>query len=222
MEAQAQTFRGAGVGEAYNPNDPIDPIIEFLYAMMVRRGDRNYLPEFSSGLRFRASPRDVARMRRALTGIPRVDPEDYDILFNGESREWMIVKWIQMPQAIGEIPGFGFLYETVRESWPVYQIDARRRSPESLSDRDWARLRARCVTIRDIEELDDELLEAEERRAAAEQDEITDEDMYMLDTYQSAFREVAEQLGVDTLEPEEAARRFGGRPEDWDPDHYWE
>lgn len=217
------TFRGAAVGEAYNPRNPIDPLIEFLYSMMMREGDRNLPPEFalSSG-RFRASPRDVARMREALSGTPRVRPEDYDILFNSESREWMIVKWVEMTQAVGDVPGFGFLYETVREPWPVYQIDARRRSPESLSDADWTILRSRAVTLRDIDELD---AEEEERQLAprqAERDAVMDQDGEMLETYQSAFREVAEALGVDQLEPEEAARRFGGRPEDWDPDHYEE
>lgn len=138
---EQQTFRGAAVGEGYNPNNPVDPLIEFLYSMMERHGELNVPPEFALSFgRFRAHPRDVARMRRALRGIPRVDPEDYDILFNAESREWMIVKWVSMTQAVGEVPGLGFLYETVREPWPVYQIDARRRSPESLSDVDWLRL----------------------------------------------------------------------------------
>ncbi len=213
-------FRGAALGEAHNPADPVDPIIEMLMAMMRRVGDRHYPPQFVGSLgAFEADPQDVARMREAISGLPRVDPEDYDILFNAMERQWAIVKWVDMTQGWGDVPGIGYLYETVYEPWPVYEIDARYRSPASLGDTDWARLRSRCSTVRDPDELDAELRALNMAARQEQNDELEDQEEGFLEYYHGLFREVAEELGIDGLSPEEAARRFGGHPLDWDPEH---
>src|SRR5690606_5951477 len=83
----------------------------------------------------------VARVRSALRGIPGVNAEEYDLLFNSELREWTIVKWVDLPEPRNYVPGLGYTVEVVREPFPVYEIDARKRGPASLSDLGWTRPR---------------------------------------------------------------------------------
>ena len=213
------TFRGAALGEPGNPENPVDPLIEFLTADYVRVGDRNYPPQFADTLgRYRPNPRDVERVRDALRGIPGVNPEDYDLLFNSELREWTIVKWVDLPEPRNYVMGLGDVIEVVREPYPVYEIDARKRGPGSLSDLDWTRLRRRCTRLRDPGEIDREIYE-HNLRVTQEQGVPEEAELAFAEYFHRLFRKIGEETGVAYATPEEMAKKYGGRPQDWDPDY---
>lgn len=211
--------QGIELGEGRDPLDEFYAAVEFLTHGYRRVGDRNYPPQFYAGLAHRAHPADVARMRRALAGIPRLDPRDYDILLNAETQEWSIVKWIALPEVVMVVPDGTVLVQVIREPFPVYDIDARKRSPMSLGEKDWERMRSLCVTMRDPAAITGDLRESQAAHDRDRAREAADFEHDLLSYYHAAIRREAEETGMAYASPEEMARRFGGRPQDFDPDY---
>jgi hypothetical protein len=211
--------RGAAKGNQNDPSDPVDPILDLLGLNDVRVGSRIYPAWYAASVgRFRPNPEDVDRMRRAIAGIPRVDPMRYDILFNHETREWVIVKWVPEDEPYGYLTSKLFLIETVERPVEVYEIDARRRSPSTLSERDWFHLRANCITLVGPAELDRRMKETQAQIKKDRELKRQDREHDFLGYYQKLFQRIGEETGLANATPQEMAAKFGGKAADWNPD----
>lgn len=218
-DANYTKIRGAARGNQVNPGDPVDPILDALFSSDVRVGRRVYPGWYAASLgRFKPNRLDVERMRRAIGGIPRVDPQLYDILFNSETREWVIVKWSADLDIIGYV-GRSFVYEMIERPIEVYEIDARRRGPSSLSEKDWLHLRAHCVTLHDARAISKRTFDAQNKVKLDRATEIGDQEHDMLSYHHQMFRKLGEESGMAFATPAEMAAKFGGSAHDWDPDY---
>ncbi|HET7321072.1 MAG TPA: hypothetical protein VFI96_01135 [Longimicrobiaceae bacterium] len=199
--------------------DADEATLAVLAAPWKQRGDRNYPPFYYYALgRYMASPRDVTRLRNALRGIPRVDPSRYDILFNSLTIEWDVVKWCDLPEPMGYLNG-RHAVRTVLEPEPVYSIDAKTRNPSTLGAVDFERLRSLCVSLRGGSVVDAEIDAENERWQADMERELQDREYDLASYYRGVFKQAAEETGIGDLPPEEMARRFGGLPNEWDPEN---
>lgn len=176
---------------------------EFGLADWVKIGNRCYPPNYAYGLgRYPAHPDAVARLREELASVPRLRPEEYDILFNVEGSgvlpgpTWDVVKWMRIPEAAGWFPGLGFAAVVVEDPYPVYDFPATR-DPLSLGDRDFNQLRANATTLRDggkgIDRrmLENNLLVQEQKKQRRE-----DEDLDFAEYYRDLFKSDAEERGI--------------------------
>jgi hypothetical protein len=194
-----------------------DPLLEILEADWVCIGDRNYPPQYFYSLgRYRAHEEDVERMRRAISGLPRVHAADYDILFNAVTLTWDIVKWVALPEPLGLLGArAGFTSRVVREPFDVYSIPAGRRDPSTLGELDWLFLRRFCVTTRGGDEITDYQQEQAQQRIAdhEREREAAEHDLggWML----NLLRRINEETGYGDLPPEEMARRTGTPVHEW-------
>lgn len=219
-EAEGITFRGASVGNVLDPNDPVDPLYEYLTAEWFMVGDKEYPPWYYHALgKFKPNPADVERIREELAGIPRLDVEDIDLLFNGMIRCWEIVKWVAEPGGQTFIPGLGWVTTVIRMPVDIYTIEPFGRSPATLGERDFAWMRRNCITLRDPGEIsaesrayNEEMARDRERRR---QDAEYDAALY----FHAGIRREAEESGLDRATPEELAKLLGGEPWMYDPDY---
>lgn len=177
---------------------------EFEATGWIRRNGRAYPDCYAFALgRYRAHPRAVDRMRRALRSVPRVDPDDYDILFNVEGGDpahtgptWDVVKWLRVPEMLGWLPGHGWSAVVLLDPFPVYCLPAPR-SPLSLSDFDFNQMRRNATTLRSGGEgLNREMLENNLKRQADRQAERSEADLDFAEYYRTHFRRTAEELGI--------------------------
>lgn len=204
--------------------DPYDGATESQRAVLEspwrQVGDRNYPSWYFYSLgRYRASEADVARLRAALSGLPRVDPSAYDILFNALLRTWDVVKWVPTPEPTGHVPG-GALVRSVLEPYPVYEINALERDPSTLGELDFERMRKLCSALRGGEVIDAEMDAATAAMLADDERERQDKEHDLAGYYRDAILRESEASGVGELAPEEMARRFGGLAAEWDPDTF--
>lgn len=183
-------------------------------------GDRNYPAWYFYSLgRYRAHPADLARLRHALQGIPRVDPSEYDLLFNALTLEWDVVKWVAMPEDVPvDVPG-GWVRRIVREPIDVYSFSARERDPSMLSDVDFQRMRKHCTTLRgdavdDEIDAENEIFEADRQRVAR------DRRLDFFEHHERLIKDFADEVGWGDLPPDEMAARYGGLAAEWDPDTF--
>lgn len=193
---------GAALGAGFS-----DELLEMFYeefglADWTRERGRSLPPCYAYSRRNRANPAAVRRMRRALSRVPRVNPEDYDILLNIEGSDWGylgptwdVVKWVRMPELSGMIPGVGFMVTIVEEPYPVYSIPATR-EPLSLSDHDWSKMLRNAVTVRGGDEISEELIQQERERIEERHRRRIDEDLDFAEYNRTRFRRIAEDLGI--------------------------
>ncbi len=167
----------------------------FVETEFVERDGMAYPRCYGLVRRFPCQPEARTRMREALGRMPRVNGDDYDILFNSEHSTWDIVKWVRAPKWIGDIPGLGPMVGIIREPFSVYTIPASR-SPVTLGERDWEIMRRNSVTLRDPQALTAELLEHNLAKRADRAGVQADADRDFADYYRDAFRRQAEELGV--------------------------
>lgn len=198
---------------------PLEELLDALEDADWRQiGDRNYPPHYFYALgRYRAADEDVARMRAALDGIPRVDPRLYDILFNPLLRTWDIVKWVALPEPIGTVPGIGYCSRVILEPIDVYSIPATQRDPSTLGEQDWLYMRRWCTTTRGGDVLSAELRESELRRLAALEQEREAAEHDLAGYLRGLLKRLNAETGLGDLTPDEMARRFGGTAADWNP-----
>jgi len=178
---------------------------EFDAADWKREGNKAYPPWycFAQGGRYRAHPEAVRKVREAIASVPRVNPEDYDILFNAEGSHpvypgptWDIVKWMRCPEHLGWLPGHGWAAVVLLEPYPVWGIPARR-DPLSLSDWDFNQLRRNATTLRDGGKgISEELLKNNLRRQAERSQARADADLEFAEYYRDLFKRNAQELGI--------------------------
>lgn len=177
---------------------------EFEATGWARVGEKSYPPCYAYALgRYRANPEAVERMRWELSSVPRVNPEEYDILLNIEGSDvmapgptWDVVKWMRIPEIAGCLPGYGWMATVTLDPFPVYWIPAAR-GVMSLSDRDFNQMRQNATTLRDGGKgINKRMLhnnlkvqeDARKRRA--------DEDLDFAEYYRDLFKREGEALGV--------------------------
>jgi hypothetical protein len=198
---------------------PLDELMDVLQDADWRQvGDRNYPPHYFYALgRYRAADEDVARMRRALDGIPRVDPDAYEVLFNPLLRTWDIVKWVPLPEPMGAVSGLGYASRVVLEPIDVYSIPATLRDPSTLGEQDWLYMRRWCTTTRGGDVLSAELRASELRRLAALEQEREAAEHDLAGYLRGLLMRLNTETGLGDLPPDEMARRFGGAASEWAP-----
>lgn len=207
----------ATFGEAVRTN-PMDELLSLVMdGDVVSEGDRNYPFHYWLGMaKYRAHPDDVDRMRRGIASVPRVQPELYDILFNGITRCWDIVKWVAMPEPVGVIDGYGFISRVVYEPVDVYSIRAWLRDPSTLGEADFIHMRRWAVTTRGGEKLTEELHESDQRRLAALEAERAAAEADTAEYLHKLLKRMRDETGLGDLSPEEmAARNPGTRAAHW-------
>ena len=158
-------------------------------------GGYSYPRQYALARALRPPRAAVAKMRRAVGKIPRVNPADYDILFNSEQGTWDVVKWIRSPKWIGYLPGLGMVIGLVREPYSVYFIGASR-SPSSLGERDWELMRRNSITLRSPDALTAELLGRAMEKRRDEQRRREDADRDFASYYRDLFKRSAQELGI--------------------------
>lgn len=176
---------------------------EFDLTEWSRFKGRAYPPYYAYALgRYRVNPAAVEKMRRAIRTVPRVDPEDYDILFNVEGGSieftgpsWDIVKWVAMPELSGIVPGAGFMTSIVWEPYPIYHFPAHR-DPMSLGDEDWMHLFHYANAIRGGDAIDQEIRDANEDRLEEKRRRRADEDLAFAEHNRDRFKTIAEERGI--------------------------
>lgn len=197
--------------------DYADPLLEILDAPWVAVGERNYPPHYFYALgRYPVHAAAIERMRRALAGTPRLNPADYDILFNSVTQQWDIVKWCPMPEPVGALGGYGHMTRVVLEPIDVYSIPARERDPFSLGEADWTFLRARCVTTRGGQVVNDEIEENNHAALAALEAEREAAEHDLAGWMRGLLRKLNDETGYGDLSPEEMARRTGTPVSEWE------
>lgn len=192
-------------------------LMEIGNAPFIEEEGRNWPPHyFFARSRYVAPREDVERMRSALRGLPRVDPSSYDILFNAIAGTWDIVRWVEMPEPMGVVPGHGRMTRVVLEPFDVYSIDASRRSPATLGEVDWAAMRRLCVTMRGTDAITEALDQGNravwEAQEAERQAAEADAGEYM----RALLLRINSETGYGDLPPEEMARRTGTDVEEWE------
>lgn len=153
--------------------------------------------------RYPAHPRAVERMRDCLRSVPRVNPDDYDILFNIEGGDpvsqaptWDVVKWLRVPEHVGWLAGHGWLTVVLYDPYPVYSIPATR-SPLSLSDWDFNQMRRNATTLREGGEgINREMLENNLLKEQQRKEERSEADLDFAEYYRTQFKRTAEELGI--------------------------
>lgn len=212
-EEVQEAWRGAALGTALNPLDPRDPLREYLTAEWFMVGDREYPPWYYHSLgAYRANPEDIERVRDALAGVPRLPVEEIDILFNGMTRCWDIVRWYREPGGQVHVPGLGWVTTVISMPADIYTILPEGRTPDSLGERDFTYMRSVCTTLRDPGTI---AAEGQAHTEAVERDKKRrqqDEDEDFASYYQTMIRRAAEETGLDTATPEELASKLGGQP----------
>jgi len=203
-ELFAEELLGAAVESGFTDEYLERFLQEFEATAWVRIRDKAYPPAYAYGLgKYRAHPAAVARMRREISSVPRVRPEQYDILLNIEGTNplypgptWDIVKWMRVPENVGWMPGWGWTAIVLLEPYPVYDVPAWR-DPLSLSDRDYAHLRRNATTMREGGEgLNRDLYEHNLRKQFDRQRRREEEDLDFAAYYRDAFRRSAEEMGI--------------------------
>lgn len=212
-EDDSITFRGAAVGNVLDPNDPVDPLYEYLTAEWYMVGDKEYPPWYYHALgKFRASPRDVERIRRALECVPRLDTRDIDVLFNGMTRCFDVVKWVAQPGNQRFVPGLGWMTSVIRMPIDIYTILPHGRSPETMGERDFAWMRRNCTTLRDPGEITADMDRANEEIRRDRNRALEDQEYDAAGYYHAGIRREAEESGIAYATPEQMAKVFGGEP----------
>lgn len=199
----AEQIMGAAQGVGFS-----DALLEMFYEEFDltewrRERNRAYPPYYAYAKgRYPANPRAVEKLRRNLRRVPRVNPEDYDILLNIEGSSWIedgptwdIVKWVSWPEFSGVVPGVGVMTVVCYEPLPIYHIPAWR-SPLSLGDSDFNEILRNAVTIRGGEEISEEILESNRAKYEAAQARRMDEDLDFAEYYRGLFKKTAENLGI--------------------------
>lgn len=169
----------------------------------TRRRNKAYPDCYAFAERYRCNPLAVARLRREISTVPRVRPEDYDILFNVEGSHpylpgptWDVVKWMPMPEWLGWLPGAGWTAVVLLEPFPVYGIPAAR-SPLSLGDWDFNQLRQNATTRGEGGKgLSEELLRNNLRKQAERRAAQESVDLDFAEYYRGVFKRQAEELGI--------------------------
>lgn len=192
-------------------------LMEIGSAPYIEEAGRNWPPHYYfARARYVAPAEDVARMRRALSGLPRVDESTYDILFNAVSGTWDVVRWVELPEPMGVVPGHGPMTRVVLEPFDVYSIDAGRRTPATLGEVDWAAMRRLCTTMRGGDAITEALHEQNravwEAQEAQRQDAEADASEYM----RKLLLRINDETGYGDLSPAEMARRTGTSVAEWD------
>lgn len=203
-QIQAEEIIGAALDLGIE-GDQLERLMgEFEVADWTRSQDKAYPPWYAYSLgRYRAHPDAVQKVRDSIRSIPRVNPEDYDILFNIEGSHpifpgptWDIVKWMRVPDALGWLPGHGWAAVVLLEPYPVWGIPAGR-DPLSLSDWDFNNLRRNATTLRDGGKgISEELVKNNLRRQAEARAQREAADLEFAEYYRDMFRRNAEELGI--------------------------
>jgi len=179
-------------------------LTEFEATEWSRHDDKAYPPCYAYGLsKYKPHPEAVARLREEIASIPRVRPDDYDILLNIEGTNpmfpgptWDVVKWMPMPEFEGWIPGHGFVAVVLLEPYPVYSMPAWR-DPLSMSDYDFNTLRQNATTMREGGKgIDKELLKNNLRKQGERRNQRIEADLDFGEYYRNHFRELSEELGI--------------------------
>jgi hypothetical protein len=153
---ESEDLLGAAMEKGWSEAE-VDNLIDSLgLGEWHREANRSYPDQYVYGLgRHVAHPAAVRRLREEVSVIPRVVPEDYDILFNAEGADmhrpgptWDLVKWVPMLEPHGYLPGMGWVTGVVYEPLPFYHISAVIRSLDSLGDRDFEVIRRNATTLR--------------------------------------------------------------------------
>lgn len=198
-EAIMQTAVEAGLSQ-----ELLDQFFEELgISGWVREDRKAYPPMYAYSLgRYRTNAAAIRKMREAIKTVPRVDPELYDILFNVEGGTiemegptWDIVKWIEMPEMAGLIPGAGYMAAIVLEPYPIYHLPARR-DPMSLSDSDWNHLFAASTTLKGGDQISREIRESNRKKKERRHESRADDDLQMAKYMRGAFKDFAEDKGI--------------------------
>lgn len=219
-EEQTHVFRGAGVGNVLDPSDPVDPLHEYITAEWYMVGDKEYPPWYYHALgRFRPNEKDVERIRAALAGIPRLNVRDIDVMFNGMTRCWEVIKWIDQPGGQSYIPGLGWVTPVIRMPIDIYTILPHGRSPETMGERDFAWMRRNCTTLRDPGDITADMNESNETARRERLRQLEDAEYDAAGYFHAGIRKEAEESGIAYATPEQMAKMFGGEPWMYDPDY---
>lgn len=188
----------------------LEDLVAVLDAMGVmdwaRIGNRAYPPQYALSLgSHQPNPVAVSRLRDKLGRIPRVDPMMYDILFNAEGGDfmrdgptWDVVKWMQVPELQGWLPGMGWITSTFMfEPYPVYSIPAVERSPMSLGDLDYQVLLKNSTVMRGGGgQITRDIRERNAKKQEARKATRADQDRDFADYYRGLFKKAAEEQGL--------------------------
>jgi hypothetical protein len=187
MRIEAEDILGAMMERGWDES-LVEALFEHLGLLEWRRvGGKAYPEEYALAAAYPANPAVVARMRREIACVPRVNPLDYEILFNAEGTDihrpgptWDIVKWVPMPEAQGFLPrAGGWLTVVLLEPVPVYSISAVIRPLETLGDRDFEVLRRNAITREGGRRQRQEIQESNEaKREALERQRADDDEMF--------------------------------------------
>lgn len=199
----AEEIMGAALDVGIHGDQLEELLAEFGIADWVKDGNRCYPPNYVHALgRCRASPAVVQRLRDELSSVPRVNPEDYDILFNLEGSgvlpepTWDVVKWLRIPESAGWLPGYGWTACVVADPYPIYHIPASR-GLLSLGDQDFNHLRRNATVLREGGKgIDRSMLENNLATQAAMSQRRADEDLDFAEYYRGLFRKDAEDKGI--------------------------
>ena len=203
-EIQAEEIMGAALEMGLTDGLLEQLMAEFGVGEWKRVNNKAYPPWYVFSLgRYRPHPMAVQRVRDAIASVPRVRPEDYDILFNIEGSHpiypgptWDVVKWMRSPEFSGWMPGHGWSATVLLEPYPVWGIPAER-DPLSLSDWDFNQLRQNATTLRDGGKgINQELLKNNLRRQAERERVRAEEDLDFAEYYRNVFKRNAKELGI--------------------------
>jgi len=203
LDGFAEQIVGAAL-EIGLSEEELDALMEQFGATdWVRIAGKAYPPNYAYALgRYRADPAAVQKMREAIASVPRLNPLDYDILFNIEGGDprfpetptWDVVKWIRWPEAQGYLPGHGGLICVLEEPSPVYNYLAWRGS-NGITDDDFSMMRRNATTMRGGgQAIDKAMMENNLAVQADNQRRRSDEDLDFANYYRNVFKKEAERL----------------------------